>query len=623
MAGALRCGEREGDLEKKEELAARILLAELGAALPARRSAVDFARHFIGEKDLDLRRAVQELRGEEARLELARRQVEENLPLLGRTAVREAMALEDEAQRLEGWLSGRSPESAPARLTAALLWEARYGEGRTRASLSARRRREVLPGFEDALELAPENELLFVALRRFSALLHAGGPWSRADLDWLRLRARTLPNRFRLHAADLRGAAEAGAGTPLPPELVEARRPFVEFGYDPIPALAWAVAGFKVGEAIAWGAAGLPWAAQALAWKSWGHSVGDAAAWAAQDFLPDEAAAFVACGATDPSTARRLRSSLGGVENLLAWHRAGFLGAEVLYWRAEGVHEAAEAQRRRQIASKPEFAVRTPPSAEEPGVVSASTSEEELTPPPVPKGLVGADSRGALVSSSSNPEPGRPSRRKSVELPDAWVAEGGAWIAWGLPAPKGGARAGATVLCRGLDGFAADILRDSEVVALEAVPSELSLEIESGWQGELDAFRDAAGRARGPGVWLLAALAPLQARLYWGLLFKRPVSPWGQTIDFDAAETWRQRWERRVQEYGEIGAPCPCEVTRTPVGGWCIEVPGSRRLRKAGSLEPLEATRVELAWVEAVRRFCLVMGLERLEGGWKLVAEKA
>jgi hypothetical protein len=583
-------------LDEEQPIAALVLAAELGAALPARRAAVEFARHFAGDKDPGHRKALVEIKVAETRLAAVGDQPGDNAGLLARLAVAEAGVLEAEAGLLDGWLNpdGPDPGQGTVRLVAGLLWEARYGEGRARACLSARRQRRFLPGFDDALELAPEDELLFLALRRFSGLLHSGAVWAKADLDWLRLRAATLPGRLRLRAADLRSAAEGADGLPLPEDLVELRRPFVQFGYEPGPALAWGVAGFTLKEALVWGAAGLPWASQALAWKAWGHSAHEAAAWASADLLPDEAAAFKACGATDPAQARDLRHALGDVENLLAWHRAGFATAEVLKLRAEGVKDVEAALKARRA------------------------EQAKATPVPAPIRTAGAGVRA--------PGGEAPRTKRSAPVPDLG-AEGGAWVGWAVYEPGGGEldKPRSLTRSRALGEGLVDVVNASEGVALNGAPCSLpSLLVDAQWQEQLDWHRQSAGRESQPGRWLLAALPPLRAQLYWGLIFKTPVSPWGTAIDFDSSETWAQRWKRKAEEFGEPGLAVPCQVSRTPSGGWVIAAPGSMLEHEGPQPRPLDALDPDVAWIEAVDRFCLIMGLGKKEQAWHLLAlEKA
>ena len=106
------------------------------------------------------------------------------------------------------------------RLACALLHLARIGEGRARAYFTYARNGKRLPGFEEVLELAPENELFFLALRRFRSLLQAGGAWSVRDADWLRLRvghgacAGWRRGRRRCAQRRSRGRGAQAAGRP-------------------------------------------------------------------------------------------------------------------------------------------------------------------------------------------------------------------------------------------------------------------------------------------------------------------------------------------------------------------------------------------------------------------------
>jgi hypothetical protein len=590
---------------------AQALAAELGAALPAHRAAAEFALHFSqGSEATALKKALGEVRAAEARLESCAPAADDNAASLGRLAAAEAAYLERESGLLNSWLPPQSAGlvHANVRLVASVLWEARYGEGRAKAMLSARRRHLRLPGFDEALDLAPENELLFLALRRFSRLLHSSDGWSLADLEWLRLRASTVPGRFRVHAAKLLSAAEMLAKVPLPEDLEEARRPFLQFGYDPEPALAWGIAGFSVTEALAWGSAGLPWAEQALAWRSRGFEPKEAAQWARAELLPDEAAAFRACGAADPAIARELRTALGDVEQLLVWHRAGFAPAEVLRFRAEGVDvEAAVAQRKG--SAKALAAAMLAPDPETVPLPGAVLAMEARTPAPT------------VTVAKLGPN-GAKAKRSAGPAAD-WSPEGGAWIGWSVFEEGGGdpGSPSAGALSRSLSGGLMDVAVASEGVALPSLPfSAPDLEIEGAWQAELDRHRQALGRSPQPGHWQLMALAPQAAQLYWGLLFKTPSSPWGHAIDFDADETWDKRWKRKAEEFGEAGLPPSCVVGRTPSRGWFIAAPGSLIEHREAQPLALEQVVPQKAWREAVERFCQIMGLGKQAAGWHLVA---
>lgn len=572
--------------------AAQALAAELGAALPARKSALELERHYQAPDARGSQAHLQALAGAELRLSKMAPEADDHAVALARMAVPEAEALEQEADRLEALLQpGQIDKPAsPLAIVAGLQWEARYGEGRARALLSARRKSLRLPGFDDALELEPEEELVFLALRRFTRFLHAGTAWPAAELDWLALRASTLPGRLRLHGAVLRSAAENVGRLPLPEALIEVRRPFIQFEYDPAPALAWGVAGFTVTEALAWGAAGFAWPVQALAWRAWGQKPKEAAAWAAANFMPDEAAAFNACGAKDPATARSLRHAFGDVENLLAWHRAGFASADILRFKSEGVRE-------------PEAALRLVRGA-------AKAAAEAAAPKPAP-----------VAPPTAAPEQPKP-RSKPKPAP-SFGPDGGAWMGWGIVEATGEpvGPGDADACSRALGAAQADVLVASEGVALQALPHSLpSLQIGEDWQALLDAYRQSLGRERKPGRWWVCGLPPLKARIYWGLHFRSSISPWGKAIDFDSSETWQQRWKRKAEEFGEAGLNLPCEVTRTPAGGWCMVAKGSQSDFQGSEAQPLDLDGAPAEWSEAVDRFCLIMGIGRPAQAWHLLA---
>lgn len=585
---------------------------ELGAALPARKAAADFALHFsLGSEAETLKATLSGMKAAETRLQNCGAAPDDHGPALGRLAAEEAAALEREAGFLNAWLppSAGGLVHANVRLVAGILWEARYGEGRAKAMLSARRKLLRLPGFDEALELAPENELLFLAMRRFSRILLSGENWTQADLEWLRQRASTVPTRLRLHAAKLLSAAEALAHIKLPEEMEDLRRPFLQFGYDPEPALAWGVAGFEVTEALAWGTAGFPWADQAQAWKARGFAPKEASVWAQADLLPDEASAFRACGAQDPETARKLRAALGDVEHLLTWHRSGFDAAEVLRLRAEGVADVKAALAQRKAAAKSLAAAMLAPEAEALPTPSELLRIEATLPAP------SAPAKAAA--------PAAKGKRSAGPAAD-WTPEGGAWIGWAVFNPAGEPAApGKDALSRKLAGGCMDVAVASEGVALPTMPfSAADLHVEESWQGALDLYRGGRGLDAEPGRWQLVAMAPMQARLHWGLLFRTLASPWSQAFDFDAHETWEQRWKRRAEEIGDPGAKPTCLVTRTATRGWAIAAPGSVVEHSGEAPLALDGTTPEGAWREAVDRFCQVMGLGKLEAGWHLLAQE-
>jgi hypothetical protein len=407
----------------------QVLAAELGAALAARRSVLDFEKRFgAPDQGERLQRELFKLRVADSRVKEAGLNPPSPANALADLAVQEAEILEEEARGLEPLLSpdATGRQIGLLRLACALLHLARIGEGRARAYFTYARNGKRLPGFEEVLELAPENELFFLALRRFRSLLQAGGAWSVRDADWLRLRSATAPGRLRLRAAALRSAAESAVGRKLPADLEALRKPFLDFEYEGHEALAWAVAGFTLKEAMNWGNAGLPHAEQAQAWRDRGLSVAEASQWAKADLLPDEAAAFKACGARDPETARRLRQHLGDVEQLLNWYRAGFSADEVLRMRDAGVKNVFAAVQQRDADQAPAASVgrgfygletparpKPPPEVEAPEEVPAPPRKVQAPPKPSAAFVDDGHTEGEDARSSGIPE----ERRLKIFLP--------------------------------------------------------------------------------------------------------------------------------------------------------------------------------------------------------------
>jgi hypothetical protein len=612
--------------------AAEILLAELSAALPARKSALEFERHFaLADQAERVNRGLFEIRVAEARLKAGTADPVASAAALGSIALSEAEDLEAEALVLEPLLgpAAAGRQIGVLRLVCALFRLARLGEGRARAYFTFARQGKRLPGFEEALELAPENELFFLALRRFRTLLQAGGAWSGQDADWLRLRSATAPGRLRLRAAALRSGAEAAAQCPLPPSLEGRRQPFLAYGSEKTVALAWAVAGFSPKEALTWGEAGLSLADQAQAWRDRGLEPEEAAAWAQADLLPDEAAAFKACGASDPAMARSLRQALGDVEHLLAWHRAGFQVAEVLRLRNSGVHSVADAVTQRQSlgpalkATASFFGEGAPSPAKKPSPAPAPKVEEapvlpeekaDRTEEALENGVSWAQARtlrcfGILCESEA-------------DALSAGPTDGGAWMGWGAldgsGKPLGGSSA---AFALSLESAGVDVVGESEGVALPGRTFEPPrLQPKETWQGSLDALRAARGLDPLPGSWHLHRWAPSRAWLFWGLAFKTAAVPWGDAMDFDSHETWLQRWARKTQEWGDDGLACPCAIGRSVGGGWWIGIKASLVGPEGSGPQAIQPAAMLPSWREAMQDFCLKMGVGARAGQWHLVA---
>ena len=504
---------------------AEILVAELSAALPARKSALEFERHYAGvDQGERINRGLFQIRIAEARLKAAMDDLVTSRHALASLAVAEAEDLEVEAGALVPLLGSEAAgrQFGLLRLVCALFRLARLGEGRARAFVTFARQGKHLPGFEDVLELAPENELFFLAMRRFKNLLQAGGAWAVQDADWLRLRAAGAPGRLRLRAAALRSGALGVAEIPLPPALEKIRKPFIDFGFESTTALAWAVAGFSPKEALAWGDSGLATADQAQAWRDRGLDAAEAATWAAADLLPDEAAAFKACGANDPTTARQLRQAFGDVEHLLLWHRAGFEVAEVLRLRAKGVQTVADA-----VAQRDTLGLSSPQ------VKSFYSIKTEKAPVVVPVKAEVEPLQEKIITPESKPN--RPpevlpwAQERAMRLLgvkfdsdeaalDAVPADGGAWLGWGVfqPATKVSRRGSAGAFSLAFAGGRMDVAAESEGMASERQTfAPPRMDPRDLWQERLDLLRTAQGEKPLPGQWYLHAWAPYKAWLFW------------------------------------------------------------------------------------------------------------
>lgn len=584
--------------------------AELRVVLSARRAALEFEREYASLDERErLGRELHELGRVEAllmdggvppaalALSLALAAAEE-LEGIGR-ALYQAMAHEGELDRAALLLT-----------VSALLRVARLGEARLRAAATAARQGRRLEELDEALALAPEIELLLLALRRYGVLLSRKGPWDSRDVEQLFVRALSVPGRLRLEAAQLRFLAVKLEGRPLPAELQEAQAAFLPLKLDLAARLAWVEAGFTAEECVDWRAAGLGKPAQAHAWHCHGFAPEEAAAWAAADFLPDEAGIFVYCGVEHWNQALELRKALGSVEGLLKWKREGFEGPQVLQLLARGIRtpEQARVMLESSRASKQ---------------VSAEPPAGSALPLVVTLPAAGASPPPAWV--------GPRARRLGVELEEpqavlrAVPPKGGAWLGWGAfeaGAAEGDAGGSETVLSLPLAGGLFDLVAESETVALPERPGRpAGLEPTANWQAQLDSWRRARGVSAVEGAWHLFAWPPAKALLYWGALFESEQPPWAEAVDFVPDELWLDRWRRKTEEWGEPGQASPCRVGRTPSGAWwlafsetCLEagVPGAAPRR-------VEPPWVKGAWRDAFEDFCLKMEIPRQAPHWYLV----
>lgn len=547
--------------------------------LAARKAALEFERQLAGLDEKDrLGRELFELRSAEATL--AGAQGPEGESLLVPLAQSAADDLEQVSQGVFRSLGERSSgdRAALLRTVSALLRVARLSEARTRAFMTAARLGRRLEGFDEALALAPETELLMLALRRCQALLERGGPWDPRDAEQLYLRALSAPGRLRLQAAALRSAAMALGGATLPEELQEACEPFRSLGLSAPLSLAWVGAGFRAEECVDWREAGLRRPEQAHAWHCHGFDPVEAAAWAKADMLPDEAGAFIFCGVGSLAEAQALRKACGDVEHLLAWKRAGYLGPQVLQLLSQGV--------------------RTPDQALAQGLQPAALGHNEIP-------------AAAVAPEPVAPAPGPDAAPPAMEAAFP-PSEGGAWLAWGaVPAAKAAHEA---LITRAFGSSERCVLKATELMAAPggtAAPS--SLQAGEDWEAQL-------GQA---GSWLLAGFGASAGVLTWGIHCPGSDAPWSGAVDFNAAEPWKKRWARKTEDWGEPGAPPPCKIGRCEDGSWWIGFAQALFIAEPGA-EPLafEAVWPSQAWREAFEDFCLKMEIDRQAPHWLLLASK-
>lgn len=638
-------------------LAAQALAAELNAALAARHASLEYERRFLSldHRD-DTARDFFEVRVALARAKDATKRALEHLDVLGPLALGAAASLEESAQALYPYLA-KDVEMKPLaclRVVRGLQRLARIDEARTRAVFTAAREGLRLPGFEDAVDLAVESEQLFLALRRFEALLERGGDWESHDIDWLLLHATSVPGRMRLRAAALRSLVLELSGGSLGAEQAEALKPYQALQIPQRGALQWLAAGFSPEECVDWRATGLKDPIQAHAWHCHGFGPQEALAWSKADLLPDESGIFVHCGAGEMGQALALRRALGDIEHFFPWYRAGFKAAETLQWLEQGVRSPEQAMEKRKFTALAAAAaaaqadlVKARP-APLPGLeaAAAEASAPVAVPDAVPKAAP-APAAPAVAPLPSGPsifrgppvakELSTPQRRAKdllgVDCADdaaafaARPAEGGAWIGWGvldeqaLAAQADGTQS-AYSLPWGPGLF--DLVLASEGAALPGGSLKpASFEPDPAWQERLDRLRAMRKAAPAPGAWHLSAWAPCGALLLWGLVWKGPEAPWAEAVDFNPAEPWRKRWDRKTEEWGEEGAKPSCVAGQVPGGAWYVGFAES--LVRCGQERPLafKAPWPAAAWREAFEDFCLKMEIHLQPAHWHLVAEKA
>jgi hypothetical protein len=645
------------------------LAAELNAAFLARQAALELERHYASaDQDSRLDSNLKQLGLAEEKLKSLDEGLHAAVSNLGALAVAEAESLEADAAEIEPLLgpSAAGRKVGVLRLVSVLQHLARLGEGQTRAFCTfARQGRPIPDAFNEALQNSPEHELYFLALRRFEALLKAGAAWSLADADWLRLRAADVPGRLRQRAAGLRVAAQTFAGVKLPPEMEEMSRPFLERGFRPGEALAWAVAGFTLKQAFSWQGENIYGAAQAQAWRDRGMDADEAGAWISADFTPDEAAAYKACGAEDPATALDVRRWMGDVDRIAEWHRADFSMPELLRLAESGVRNLAEAVAKREAAAKADSEAAAARAASPPPAPAPQRSihAADLAPDPAPassaledkdESAAGGEDRAVVEKApavQAKPKPSKPAHGPEAAPPqpverEDWAQQralhslevtvwdqaaalaavpenGGAWMGWGAfePQAKEGAGGAYDAYTLPMAGGLMDVVAQSEGVALPTRShAPFTLDAPSDWQERLDRLREARGKGTLPGQWYLSEWAPARAYLFWGLAFNALTVPWGQAIDFFFHETWRQRWARRVDEFGQKNLECPCTVGKTDRGAYWVAITPSLVATKGAPPAAIRPPAEEVLWRAQMEDFCLKIGMSVQPCKWHLVA---
>lgn len=635
-------------------LAAHALAAELTAALAARHASLEYERRFLSlEKRDETARSLFEVRVAEARAKDAAKQPGAHLDVLAPLALSAAASLEEAAQSLFSYLA-REVEMKPLaclRVVRGLQRLARMDEARTRAVFTAARDGLRLPGFEDAVDLAEESEQLFLALRRFETLLDAAADWQASDVDWLLLRATSVPGRMRLRAAALRSLVLELSGEPLTPALAQALGAYTVLELPPSRSLRWMAAGFSPEECMDWRESGQRDPIQAHAWHCHGFGPAEALAWSKAGLLPDESGIFVHCGAGELQDALALRHHLGDIERYFPWYKAGFKALEALRWLAQGVRDPAEALNKRKFealakassAAQAELSAAKP--APLPGLDAAAAAAGKPAAAPSPGSPVAAAAsappsggepvpiirRSAVITESSIPQR-RAQEQFGLDLAEdaAKVAvppAGGAWLAWGAldeAAPALQAQGTQTAYSFPWGPGLFDLVLASEGVALPGrayQPS--SFEPDAAWQERLDRLRSMRKAAVLPGAWHMLAWPPSAALLFWGLFWAGPQPPWADAVDFDAGEGWQKRWQRKTEEWGEEGAKPACSVVALPDGSWGVAHGASPVRCGQASPKAVQVPWPAAAWREGLEDFCLKMEIKLQPGRWHLVAEKA
>ena len=630
---------------------AEVLSIQLNAAFSGRKAALERERALLPADAKDSTNKEQfQVRVIEARLKSAAEIPEANVAVLASLALSEAEALDAEAQAVAPLTVPGGRPVGMLRLVLGLVRTAHTSEAKARALLGLARQGRRWEGVERARVLDAEHEQLYLALRRFEALMQAGKAWDTPDIEWLRLRALTLPARLLQTVAELRNAAEAAAQSPLPEALASARRAFVDRGFNKEDGLAWVLAGFKPEEARAWIDAGLDQPSEAGLWRARGMDLAQARRWSGSDLLADEAALFQACGVAEPALAHQLRAALGDVELLPAWHRAGYAPDEVLALRAEGCRGPEQAPPPRPKDVPPPTLVISHGGVKADGVAQAvlkvalvdappaaapaeaptgapGTEAAPLAPPAAPKGD-GLQSFTRMLKGEASWARLRAQQLLGVDAATeaealaASLPAGAVWLGWGSLQAQPLAQAGeADALVWQPPGAVLLVMAASERLARGgAVLDVPDLRPDPLWQEGLDGLRLKLGLPKHPGTWLLLAPAPDGGALAWGLVSPPGPPPWSQAVDYQERESWTARWGRKTEEWGEAGKAPNAKVGRLADGSWWIALPEAT-VAAGADPQSMAFAVVKQPWMESLQEFCLKMEMPAKAGKWRLFSQ--
>jgi hypothetical protein len=623
---------------------AEVLSIQLNAAFSGRKAALERERALLPADAKDSTNKEQfQVRVIEARLKAASDDPQGSVAVLANLALSEAEALEAEAQAVAPLTVPGGRPVGMLRLVLGLLRCAQTTESKARALFSLARQGRRWEGVEQARALDADHEQLYLAVRRFEALLQAGKAWETPDVEWLRLRAVALPARLRQTVAELRAAAEGAAQSPLPAELEASRQPFLAGGFNREDGLAWRLGGFSAQEARDWINAGLAQPAQAAQWRARGMDLATAQTWAQGDLMADEAALFQFCGVAEPGLAHQLRAALGDVELLGPWHRAGYAPDEVLALRAEGCRGPDQAPPPKPKETAPPVLVISQGGVKAEGVAqaqlkvslapeggpapAAAPAESAAAPPPEIRGdglqsftrMVKGEASWARLRAAQLFGAEADTEADALGLP---VPDGAAWLGWGslqMQSCAPGGEAEAFVWTPA--GHSLVVVAASELLARAgAVLDVPDMRPDPLWQESLDPLRHKLGLTKHAGTWMLMGSSAKAGALAWGLVHPAGPPPWSQAVDYQEFESWSARWARKTEEWGEEGKAPNAKVGKLADGSWWIALP-ELTLAAGAEAQAVPFTVVKPAWNESLQEFCLKMEMPAKAGKWRLFGQ--